>query len=103
MDVEFVVVSGFAEFAYAQEALRYGALDYFLKPIDIDMADPLIEKLALHFSKKKSVRNNLILEALTSTDKSELSRLTPFLISLRKITFVWSSFTQIVRTRMIRI
>jgi two-component system response regulator YesN len=78
LDVDFVVVSGFAEFAYAQEALRYGALDYFLKPIDIDMADPLIEKLALHFSKKRSVRNNLILEALTSTDKSELNRLTPF-------------------------
>lgn len=78
LDVEFVIVSGFAEFAYAQEALRYGALDYFLKPIDIDMADPLIEKLALHFSKKRSVRNNLILEALTSTDKSELNRLTPF-------------------------
>ncbi|MGQ7888848.1 response regulator transcription factor [Paenibacillus sp. WC2504] len=78
LDAEFVVVSGFAEFAYAQEALRYGALDYFLKPIDIDMADPLIEKLALHFSKKKSVRNNLILEALTLPDKSELNRLTPF-------------------------
>lgn len=78
LDVEFVIVSGFAEFAYAQEAIRYGALDYFLKPIDIDMADPLIEKLALHFSKKRSLRNNLILEALTSTDKSELNRLTPF-------------------------
>lgn len=78
MDVEFVIVSGFAEFAYAQEALRYGALDYFLKPIDIEMADPLIEKLALHFSKKKSMRNNLMLEALISTDKRELQHLTPF-------------------------
>ncbi|MCU6794942.1 response regulator [Paenibacillus sp. WQ 127069] len=78
LDVEFVIVSGFAEFAYAQEALRYGALDYFLKPIDIEMADPLIEKLALHFSKKKSMRNNLILEALISTDKRELKHLTSF-------------------------
>ncbi|UQZ82462.1 putative response regulatory protein [Paenibacillus konkukensis] len=77
LDVEFVVVSGFAEFAYAQEALRFGALDYFLKPIDMELADPLIEKLALHFSKKRSIKNNLILEALTSTDKSELERLTP--------------------------
>ncbi|TVY03070.1 response regulator transcription factor [Cohnella terricola] len=77
LDVEFVIVSGFSEFAYAQEALRYGALDYFLKPIDIEMADPLIEKLALHFSQKRSMRNNVILEALTSTDKNELKRLTP--------------------------
>ncbi|OCT15243.1 DNA-binding response regulator [Paenibacillus pectinilyticus] len=78
LDVDFVVVSGFAEFAYAQEAIRYGALDYCLKPLDMELADPLIEKLALHFSKKRSVRNNLILEALTAPDKSELKRLTPF-------------------------
>ncbi|NQX59898.1 response regulator transcription factor [Paenibacillus qinlingensis] len=76
LDVEFVVVSGFAEFAYAQEALRYGALDYCLKPLDIEMADPLIEKLALHFSSKRNLKNNQILEALTSADKSELNRLT---------------------------
>ncbi|GAA3407750.1 response regulator [Paenibacillus hodogayensis] len=78
LDIEVVIVSGFAEFAYAQEALRYGALDYCLKPLDIEMADPLIEKLALHFSKKRSMKNNLILEALTSADKTELNRLTPF-------------------------
>lgn len=78
LDVDFVVVSGFAEFSYAQEAIRYGALDYCLKPLDIELADPLIDKLALHFSKKRSVQNNLILEALTSPDKSELKRLKPF-------------------------
>jgi two-component system response regulator YesN len=77
LDVDFVIVSGFSEFAYAQEALRYGALDYCLKPIDIELADPLMEKLALHFSKQRSVRNHLILEALTATDKRELTRLTP--------------------------
>lgn len=78
LDVDFVVVSGFAEFAYAQEAIRYGALDYCLKPLDIELADPLMEKLALHFSKKRSVRNNLILEALTAPDKSDLKSLAPF-------------------------
>lgn len=78
LDVEFVIVSGFAEFSYAQEALRFGALDYCLKPIDIEMADQLIEKLALHFSKKRSIRNNLILEALTSNNKRELNSLTQF-------------------------
>ncbi|MBD2871706.1 response regulator transcription factor [Paenibacillus arenilitoris] len=78
LDVAFIIVSGFSEFAYAQEALRHGALDYCLKPIDIEMADPLIEKVALHFSKKRSIRNDRILEALTSTDKSELKQLTPF-------------------------
>ncbi|WP_435170311.1 response regulator transcription factor [Paenibacillus glycanilyticus] len=75
---DFVVVSGFAEFSYAQEAIRYGALDYFLKPIDIELAETLINKLAVHFANKRGHRNSLILEALMSADKHELSRLTPF-------------------------
>ncbi|MGO4106916.1 response regulator transcription factor [Paenibacillus sp. YAF4_2] len=77
-DADFVVISGYAEFAYAQEAIRYGALDYFLKPIDIEMAESLINKLAVHFANKRGQRNNLILEALMSADEHELSRLTPF-------------------------
>ena len=32
----FVVVSGYAEFAYAQKALRYGVIGYCLKPVEVD-------------------------------------------------------------------
>ncbi|GLX67515.1 response regulator transcription factor [Paenibacillus glycanilyticus] len=78
LDTEFVIVSGYAEFKYAQEALRYGALNYFLKPLDVDMADSFIGELATHFSKRSTQRNQLLLDALTSTDEEEIKRYLPF-------------------------
>jgi two-component system, response regulator YesN len=77
LETEFVIVSGFAEFEYAQEALRYGALDYFLKPLDVDRADQLIEKLAMHFSRRSAARNHLLLDALTSADQDGMKRFLP--------------------------
>lgn len=40
-----VLVSGYGEFAYAQEALRYGAVDYLLKPIQADALLGLLNRL----------------------------------------------------------
>lgn len=77
LNIEFVIVSGYGEFEYAQEALRYGALDYFLKPLDVDMADQFIAKLAMHFSRRSAARNHLLLEALTSADQDDLQRFLP--------------------------
>ncbi|MDF2921179.1 MAG: AraC family transcriptional regulator [Paenibacillaceae bacterium] len=77
LDIEFVIVSGYAEFEYAQEALRYGALDYFLKPLDVELADPFLAKLAVHFSRRGAARNHLLLDALTSADQEEIKRFLP--------------------------
>ena len=40
----FIIISGFAEFEYAQRALRYGASDYILKPVDEEKLLRSIEK-----------------------------------------------------------
>lgn len=34
LPVHVIFISGFSEFSYAQEALRYGALDYLTKPVE---------------------------------------------------------------------
>lgn len=34
LDTYFVILSGYAEFSYAQEALRYNCTDYILKPVE---------------------------------------------------------------------
>lgn len=42
---EFVVISGFAEFSYVQQALQEGAIDYQLKPFGRDSAKTMLDKI----------------------------------------------------------
>lgn len=45
INCEVIIVSGFADFSYAQQAIHYGAFEYCLKPIDQDKAIDIIERL----------------------------------------------------------
>lgn len=54
LSCRFVVVSGFAEFSYAQEAIRMGVVsEYCLKPIARDKLQSLLEKLRRELSERK--------------------------------------------------
>lgn len=64
LDTEFVIVSGFAEFSYAQEALRHGAFDYCLKPVKIDTDNLLLKRLSSHLQNKKLYKDYGIFEKL---------------------------------------
>ena len=59
LDTEFVVISGFAEFQYVQQALRYSAFDYCLKPIQKNDADAVLEKLRNHLDKKSEMKTKV--------------------------------------------
>lgn len=46
----FIIVSGFAEFSYAQEAIRLGAFEYCLKPVSVEQGEILLSRLREHLS-----------------------------------------------------
>ncbi len=47
-DIEFVIVSGYQYFEYAQSAIKYGAADYLLKPIKKKQLVETLEKVRQH-------------------------------------------------------
>ena len=58
-DAQFVVVSGYGDFEYAQQALRLGVAGYLLKPIDPDEASDVLEH----------VRHKLVNREIDATDR----------------------------------
>ncbi len=45
-DMHSVMLTCHAEFSYAQQAIRYGAEDYILKPIDYEELDVLLQRIS---------------------------------------------------------
>lgn len=46
-----IVLTGYADFQYAQEALRQGVFDYLLKPVTADVLEEVLGKAALQLQK----------------------------------------------------
>ncbi|MDR6882516.1 response regulator [Bacillus sp. 3255] len=53
VDPEFIIISGYNDFKYAQQAIRYGVQDYILKPIDVKELGDTLQRLAVSISRKK--------------------------------------------------
>lgn len=71
---EFVVVSGFAEFSYVQQALQEGAFDYQLKPFDKSTLQAMLDKLYKRLESKSNV-NDLEFYSLLRDRKDKIADL----------------------------
>jgi len=56
-DINFIVMSGFTEFEYAQQALRLGVLEYLLKPIQKSDLNRILEKLDIQLEETRLMEN----------------------------------------------
>jgi len=55
VSAEFVVVSGYADFTYAQDAIKYDVFDYCLKPIMQNNANDILKRLKKALDVKNGV------------------------------------------------
>jgi len=59
---EIVVISGYSEFEYALEAIKNGAFDYCLKPINEEITTSLLSRLKRRLDEKREIRIRDIIE-----------------------------------------
>lgn len=52
-ETKAVILSGFSEFSYAREAVRYGAADYLTKPVNLKEVEGLLDRLREEFVKRR--------------------------------------------------
>jgi two-component system response regulator YesN len=53
--IKFIIMSGYNDFKYAQQAIRYGVHDFILKPIDEDELTLTLRNLAVQLSKDRAL------------------------------------------------
>lgn len=67
---EFIIISGYDDFNYAQQALQLGAFDYRLKPIDPDDARMVLKRLKDHLDEAYITDNIMFFEDLANSINS---------------------------------
>lgn len=55
-NMEFIIISGYDDFSYAQKAVRYGVLDFILKPVDEHELEGVLKELAGKLDRSRSAR-----------------------------------------------
>lgn len=69
--VQFIVLSGYAEFAYAETAIRLGVKAYLLKPLSNDELKNTFDKLYREMEQNVKARNALMMEKKLNREKQE--------------------------------
>jgi two-component system response regulator YesN len=73
-DIFFIIISGHDDFEYAQRALKAGAYDYLLKPIELRDVNAVLEKVKQEFLKRAESQARLSELKWQSEESRELVR-----------------------------
>lgn len=71
--IQLIIVSGYAEFAYAEKAIQYGVLGYCLKPLEYSQVTRFLRKALQNLKRIRHLSGwEDLMEILESGDKGEI-------------------------------
>lgn len=73
MNTQFVIISGYAEFAYAQKAINHGAMRYCLKPFDKSELHEILTKAGKLINASLDAKACSLLDAIAGTGSDDSS------------------------------
>lgn len=59
IQAEFIIISGYKDFAYARDAIRYGALEYLLKPIKAEELNAVLNTVLEKKGEKERLKTRI--------------------------------------------
>ena len=57
--IKVIILSGYSQFEYAQEAMRYGVKEYILKPIDVEALNDVLTRVRDSLNEEIEARKNI--------------------------------------------
>ncbi|MFD2117415.1 response regulator [Paenibacillus yanchengensis] len=90
LPTKYIMMSGYAEFQYAQEAIRCGAKDYLLKPVERTKLQKVVEKIIikdLHGTLARMELEDSNSDPILGVSYDSLSKLTNRVILMVKVEF----------------
>lgn len=72
-NIQLIIISGYAEFSYAERAMEYGVLGYCLKPLDYEKLKKLLVKAQAAIKKSQGVDLNPdLMDAVEAGDEKKI-------------------------------
>ena len=73
-ELQIMIISGYAHFEYAQQAMKYGVGDYILKPIKQEELNSTLRRMSEKWKSSQSIEDRLQMAKQSDQDLSRLRR-----------------------------
>lgn len=79
IDTEVIIISGYKEFEYVRQALKYNVSDYLLKPVKLNELSSVFTEIAERLKERRTVKDNAPDESLNKSDDTVIDKVKQYI------------------------